>query len=254
MLKQPMSPSVPTYLLRYFPPGASARSSTTLSLRLRAIFRMGSRSATFPQWWVGARATVRGVMQASMRSGSIWSDPSTSQKIGTPPGELHGHGRGHEAKPGTDHLRPRPDARGDERGMQRSRTRAHGVDVLHAEGPARQGFQLFSLGRPWRAVVPTQMGPFPGGRSWTRTAVRIRFSAEGLNPNRSAMDRNSSIPIFGWTFPVLLPNAFEPPSIASRAMPASYRSPGCWEMPRSLAASPSGPAFHRAGPHRAGPP
>ena len=84
MLKQPTSPQAPTGRPRYRAPGDWAQSSTTFSPRRRAISRIGCRSGTPPITQVGATATVRGVILASILAGSMCIERSTSQNTGTP--------------------------------------------------------------------------------------------------------------------------------------------------------------------------
>ena len=68
----------------YLPPQDWAQSSTTFRLCLRATSMIASMSHTLPITCVGAMATVRGVISASIFVGSMCSDSSTSQKTGTP--------------------------------------------------------------------------------------------------------------------------------------------------------------------------
>ena len=68
-----------------------------------------------------------------------------------------------------------------------------------------------------------KVGPSP--RSSSETAPRIRARASDEKPNRSAIDMNSSTPIFGRFRPCILGNAFGPPSIARQpSARASRRS------------------------------
>ena len=119
---------------------------------------MAPMSGTLPMTQVGARATVRGVIAASILRGSMRSDSSTSQKTGTPSGSDHRRRGGHEADRRTDDLRSRADAGGHEGGVQRGRARADANGVSHAECFPRRPLEPLHAGLGKLRVVVGQEG------------------------------------------------------------------------------------------------
>jgi len=171
-------------------------------------------SGTEPITQVGTTATVRGVMRASIFAGSMPSDSSTSENTGTPLAITTAAAVAKNPMAGTMTSVPGPTPAATSAAcsapVPELTPRAYFTPKI-----SRASFSKASPLVSGGCAVAKRESVGPAPRSSSVIAARILPSAAGENPNRSAIDMNSSTPIFGRLVPCILGNALGPPSIAS---------------------------------------